>query len=177
MYAAMMINFEVINVLWQIYNLSDRSEEVRRQKRGAIIILGMLSLEDNQIAIKGFDSLLNIGLGDEGKDDLILGRYTCIALQRVIPADAKKNSTMVKIPREEEAITKFKQILIDYNENPEWYSISEEAIDAIFNSRRSQTGFVRMSSKLKQLLFSVTIELLWKIRMLHYLSCYLLLGM
>lgn len=132
MYAAMMINFEVINVLWQIYNLSDRSEEVRRQKRGAIIILGMLSLEDNQIAIKGFDSLLNIGLGDEGKDDLILGRYTCIALQRVIPADAKKNSTMVKIPREEEAITKFKQILIDYNENPEWYSISEEAIDAIF---------------------------------------------
>lgn len=132
MYAAMMINFEVINVLWQIYNLSDRSEEVRRQKRGAIIILGMLSLEDNQIAIKGFDSLLNIGLGDEGKDDLILGRYTCIALQRVIPADAKKNSTMVKIPREEEAITKFKQILIDYNENPEWYSISEETIDAIF---------------------------------------------
>lgn len=132
MYAAMMINFEVINVLWQIYNLSDCSEEVRRQKRGAIIILGMLSLEDNQIAIKGFDSLLNIGLGDEGKDDLILGRYTCIALQRVIPADAKKNSTMVKIPREEEAITKFKQILIDYNENPEWYSISEEAIDAIF---------------------------------------------
>ena len=132
MYAAMMINFEVINVLWQIYNLSDRSEEVRRQKRGAIIILGMLSLEDNQIAIKGFDSLLNIGLGDEGKYDLILGRYTCIALQRVIPADAKKNSTMVKIPREEEAITKFKQILIDYNENPEWYSISEETIDAIF---------------------------------------------
>lgn len=132
MYAAMMINFEVINVLWQIYNLSDCSEEVRRQKRGAIIILGMLSLEDNQIAIKGFDSLLNIGLGDEGKDDLILGRYTCIALQRVIPADAKKNSTMVKIPREEEAITKFKQILIDYNENPEWYSISEETIDAIF---------------------------------------------
>ncbi|CAX43955.1 Non-SMC subunit of the condensin complex, putative [Candida dubliniensis CD36] len=132
MYAAMMINFEVINVLWQIYNLNDRSEEVRKQKRGAIIILGMLSLEDNQIAVKGFDSLLNIGLGEEGKDDLILGRYTCIALQRVISADAKKNSTVVKIPREEEAIAKFKQILIDYNENPEWYSISEEAIDAIF---------------------------------------------
>ena len=43
---------------------------------------------------------------------------------------------MVKIPREEEAITKFKTNLIDYNENPEWYSISEEAIDAIFQPRR-----------------------------------------
>ena len=132
MYAAMMINFEVINVLWQIYSINEENDEMRSKRRGAIIVLGMLSLEDNQIAIKGFDSLLNIGLGEVGKGDLMLSRYTCIALQRVVPTSAKRNSTAIRIPNEEEAIEKLKQILITYNDNPEWYSLTEQAISAIY---------------------------------------------
>ncbi|KAK6885151.1 Condensin complex subunit 1 [Candida tropicalis] len=132
MYASMMINFEVINVLWQIYSINEESEEMKSKRRGAIIVLGMLALEDNQIAVKGFDALLNIGLGDAGKDDLMLARYTCIALQRVVPTSTKRNSTAIRIPNEEEAIEKLKLILIAYNDKPEWYSLTEQAISAIY---------------------------------------------
>ncbi|RCK54740.1 Condensin complex subunit 1 [Candida viswanathii] len=132
MYAAMMINFEVINVLWQIYNISEGDEEMKTKRRGAIIVLGMLALEDNQISVKGFDALLGVGLGEIGKDDLILARYTCIALQRVIPTSSKKNSTAIRVPNEEEAIDKLKLILVAYNGKPEWYSLTEQAISAIY---------------------------------------------
>jgi condensin complex subunit 1 len=43
----------------------------------------MLALADLDIVAREVDTLLKIGLGNFGKVDLELARYTCIALQRL----------------------------------------------------------------------------------------------
>jgi condensin complex subunit 1 len=43
----------------------------------------MLALADPDIVAREVDTLLRIGLGQFGKTDLELARYTCIALQRL----------------------------------------------------------------------------------------------
>ncbi|CAK7902785.1 condensin complex subunit 1 [[Candida] anglica] len=136
---------DVIQVLWQIYNFTATDEcsieDTKRQCRQAIIILGMLALADSEIVIKGLDSLLNVGLGERGLKDLILAKYTCIAIQRVVPLNSKSGPE-ARIVREADAIAKLKQTLLTYSENPEWYSIAEQAIGAIYqvSSEPDQVG-------------------------------------
>lgn len=72
----------VVSKLWQVYGFQ-KKEISKTQRRGAIIILGMLALADSDIVARELDTLLNIGLGPLGKSDLELARYSCIALQRL----------------------------------------------------------------------------------------------
>ena len=72
----------VIAKLWQVYGFQ-KKEISKTQRRGAIIIIGMLALADPDIVAREADTLLGIGLGRFGKTDLELARYTCIALQRL----------------------------------------------------------------------------------------------
>lgn len=134
MYLENLISQEVIKVLWQIFGYIDQnnsnSQFSRTQRCGAIIILGMLALADNKISLKGIDSLLNIGLNEE---DLTISRYTCIALQRVVPNVSKQNqTTLFKLPKEAEVVEKLVQVSLAYNKDPEWYGVAEQAIGAIY---------------------------------------------
>jgi condensin complex subunit 1 len=76
------VSSTVVAKLWQVYGFQKR-EISKTQRRGAIIILGMLALADPDIVAREVDTLLRIGLGEFGKMDLDLARYTCIALQRL----------------------------------------------------------------------------------------------
>lgn len=130
MYESSLINETIIKVLWQIYGFQNQSFS-KKQRRGAIIVLGMLALSDSEVALKGIDSLLTIGLGEKGREDLVLAKYSCVALNRVVPQDSRCGS--FRIPREEEAIRKLCTLLIEYNSNSEYYSVAEPAINTIFN--------------------------------------------
>lgn len=72
----------VVAKLWQVYGFQ-KKDISKTQRRGAIIILGMLALADSEIVAREVDTLLRIGLGQFGRTDLELARYTCIALQRL----------------------------------------------------------------------------------------------
>lgn len=72
----------VVAKLWQVYGFQ-KKDISKTQRRGAIIILGMLALADSEIVAREVDTLLRIGLGQFGRMDLELARYTCIALQRL----------------------------------------------------------------------------------------------
>lgn len=113
------IHPDVINKLWHVYSKSfsfvvsnaqmlkgfiigvDR-EIPRCQRRGAIIILGMIAVAKPEVVSERLETLLRVGLGRFGKvqvprdlraflgadvelvkADLVLSRYTCIALQRL----------------------------------------------------------------------------------------------
>lgn len=70
-----------------------------RQRRGAILIIGMLAVAKRNIITDRVDALLKIGLGPVGKvgiflhsyavadyciqADLMVARHTCVALQRL----------------------------------------------------------------------------------------------
>jgi condensin complex subunit 1 len=76
------VSSAVVAKLWQVYGFQ-KKDISKTQRRGAIIILGMLALADPDIVGREVDTLLGIGLGELGKADLELARYTCIALQRL----------------------------------------------------------------------------------------------
>ena len=76
------ITSPIVAKLWQVYGFQ-KKETSKTQRRGAIIILGMIALADSDIVVRELDTLLTIGLGALGKSDLELARYTCIALQRL----------------------------------------------------------------------------------------------
>ncbi|CUM64046.1 uncharacterized protein PRCAT00001634001 [Priceomyces carsonii] len=139
MYDGNLISNEVINVLWQIYNYDDPSvveteipDQIKNKRRGAIIILGMLALADYQIAVRGLDMLLSVGLMSDAQD-LSLAKYSCIALQRMVPhVSESQRSGKIKIPRESDASDKLVDVLLRYDESPEWYGVAEQAVSAIF---------------------------------------------
>ncbi|EGV64902.1 hypothetical protein CANTEDRAFT_104194 [Yamadazyma tenuis ATCC 10573] len=144
MYFEKLISDEVISILWQIYGhkTDDLSEEhlesSHSQRRGAIIVLGMLALADYQVVLRGLDLLLNIGLNVEGYEDSELYKYSCIALQRIVPTLSKsKDTTFYKVEREEEIIEKLGNVLTTEYEDPSWYSVAEQAISSIFRISNS----------------------------------------
>ncbi|KAL3231391.1 hypothetical protein RNJ44_00426 [Nakaseomyces bracarensis] len=139
MYETNLINEPVINTLWAIYNSATSTETgmvkpfSKDQIHGAIIILGMIAVVNNDIVLKGLDSILNIGLGKAGFDDLILCKYSCIALGRIVP----KKSVMIKSILDEEhekaAEQKLGEHIIAATTNPHYFSMCENAINALFN--------------------------------------------
>lgn len=137
MYKDNLINFHVVSVLWQIYRFRDETESIHglKQRYGAIILLGMLGLEDYTVIEKGVESILSIGLGEIGIHNLNICKYSCIALQRIVCDPGKnpiRSSTMFEIPKQKEIILELKRVLILYHDSSEWYSVAEQAIAAIF---------------------------------------------
>lgn len=130
MYQRGYFNDEVVRILWQHYNSS--KEDNAHQKTGSIIVLGMLALENHQVALRGVDLLLTVGLGDRMTEDLVLAKYTCVALQRIVP---KKDESVrsYEIERANEAIEKLFHVTILYTQNSEWYSVAEQSLNAIYS--------------------------------------------
>ncbi|TDL22771.1 hypothetical protein BD410DRAFT_898004 [Rickenella mellea] len=128
------IHGDVIAKLWMVYS-SDK-QLPRQQRRGAIIIIGMLALARRSIVTDRIDTLLKVGLGPFGKADLLLGRYTCVALQRLNGSAKKvKGSLLDKTLRLEMDNPIFRK-LQDMVENPcrskEWFGMAEQAINTVY---------------------------------------------
>ncbi|KAL6942293.1 hypothetical protein ACO0QE_003462 [Hanseniaspora vineae] len=141
LYEEKFIDHNVINVLWAIYNNSDNAFDDRNistneslskeQVHGSIIVLGMLTLVDSQIAGKNLDYLLNVGLGEAGEQDLILSRYTCLALERSFSNSMTTASSSAAL-RELEIVSKLRDRLLKYTEDTEYFPLCESALNALF---------------------------------------------
>lgn len=124
-----LINTRLIKTLWKIYGYQAR-EISKSQRRGAVIVLGMIAKADHSLVVSGMDLLLKIGLGDQGYRDLGLAKYTCIALQRCV-ADSKSGSKVSRFPITHEAISKIASILLMNSASIEWFGVAEQAVKAI----------------------------------------------
>jgi condensin complex subunit 1 len=127
------ISDSVVAKLWQVYGVQ-RREISRTQRRGAIIVLGMLTLADPDIAVREIETMLRIGLGSIGKADLVLAKYTCIALRRMKPGrQAKsKDTASPKLSNDHAVLTKLAAMTEIVSESKEWYGLAEQAINAIY---------------------------------------------
>ncbi|KAK9240997.1 armadillo-type protein [Lipomyces kononenkoae] len=114
----------VIQKLWQAYGAQQRDIS-KTQRRGSIIILGMLAAYDSGIIVRELETLFHIGLGVHGKHDFVLARYTCMALQRI-------NSAAQKLPNDHPIIQRLVSVLETYSENREWYPLAEQAVNAAY---------------------------------------------
>ena len=124
----------VITKLWQVYGVQ-KKDISRNQRRGAIVVLGMLALADPEIVMKEMESMLRIGLGPLGRSDLGLAKYTCIALRRISPSgrQAKESTTKVsKLPNDHAILTRLAAMSELVSDSKEWYGVAEQAIGAIY---------------------------------------------
>ena len=124
----------VIAKLWQVYGVQKR-EISKTQRRGAIIVLGMLATAKPEIVVGEMETMLRIGLGSLGRSDLQLAKYTCIALRRINPTGRKAKETTVqtsKLTNDHAILTKLAAIIEVESDNKEWYGVAEQAISAIY---------------------------------------------
>lgn len=125
----------VISKLWQVYGVN--KDISKAQRRGAIIVLGMIAAADPSVVVKEIDTMLRIGLGNVGRKDLVLARYTCVALRRMIPptkkAQDKSNKTGVtRMPNDHAVLRMLASILLLPSTSQDWYGMAEQAIGAIY---------------------------------------------
>ena len=73
----------VVQKLWQVYGIQKRDIS-KKQRRGAIIVLGMLALAEPEIVVKELETILRIGLGQLGRGDLALAKYSCVAIRHIV---------------------------------------------------------------------------------------------
>ncbi|KAG6008266.1 hypothetical protein E4U21_004728 [Claviceps maximensis] len=124
----------VITKLWQVYGVQ-RREISRTQRRGAIIVLGMLATASPSIVVDEIETMLRTGLGSHGRNDLQLAKYTCIALRRINPSGrhAKESTAMFNRLANDHAVLGCLAAIAEVqSENKEWYGVAEQAINAIY---------------------------------------------
>ncbi|KAL1869111.1 condensin complex non-SMC subunit Cnd1 [Diaporthe australafricana] len=124
----------VISKLWQVYGVQKR-EISRTQRRGAIIVLGMLATASPEIVVSDMETMLRTGLGPHGRGDLQLAKYTCIALRRLNPTGRQAKESGVKfsrLPNQHAVLQKLAAITDVPSQSEEWYGVAEQAINAIY---------------------------------------------
>jgi condensin complex subunit 1 len=126
----------VVQKLWQVYGVQKR-EVSKTQRRGAIIVLGMLAVADPEIVIKELEACLRIGLGEYGRRDLNLARYTCIAIRRVNPTSSQlkgeqKLQGLGRLPNDHAVLVRLASMVELVSDSKEWFGVAEEAISAIY---------------------------------------------
>lgn len=124
----------VVTKLWQVYGVQ-RREISRTQRRGAIIVLGMLATASPEIVVDEIETMLRTGLGSHGRADLQLAKYTCIALRRINPTGrhAKESTTKFnRLANDHAVLGRLAAIAEVQSESKEWYGVAEQAINAIY---------------------------------------------
>ena len=125
----------VIGKLWQVYGVN--KEISKAQRRGAIIVLGMIALADPEIAVREVDTMLRVGLGGAGRKDLLLAKFTAVALRRMNPTgrqtkDKPASAGISKLPTDHMILTKLAQVFEVRSDSKDWYGVAEQAIGAIY---------------------------------------------
>ena len=112
----------VVTKLWQVYGVQ-KKEISKNQRRGAIIVLGMLAIAEPDIVVREMETMLRIGLGTFGRADLGLAKYTCVALRRINPSgrQAKEPSAATsKLPNEHAILTRLAAMTEIVSDSKEW---------------------------------------------------------
>ena len=112
-----------VTKLWQVYGVQ-KQEISKNQRRGAIIVLGMLAMAEPDIVVREMGTMLRIGLGSHGRADLGLAKYTCIALRRInsMRHQAKDTSNVIsKLPNDHAVLIKLAEIIEIVSDDKEWY--------------------------------------------------------
>lgn len=125
----------VVAKLWRVYGVQ-KQEISKKQRRGTIIVLGMLATANPEIVVKEMGTMLRIGLGPLGRADLALAKYTCLALRRMNPTKRKGKddaaAAAAKLPNDHAILTKLAAIIEVVSDSKEWFGVAEQAIGAIY---------------------------------------------
>lgn len=133
-----LVGESVVQKLWQVYGVQ-KKQISKNQRRGAIIVLGMLALADPDLVVREMETCLRIGLGELGRRDLGLARYTCIALRRInaVGRQSSKDSAAAaimtaRLPNDHAVLVRLAAMTEIVSDSKEWFGVAEQAIGAIY---------------------------------------------
>ncbi|KAJ3479305.1 hypothetical protein NLI96_g9147 [Meripilus lineatus] len=128
------IHPDVVGKLWHVYS-SERSLP-RMQRRGAVIILGMLALAKRSVVADRAEVLVKTGLGNLGKADLTLARFTCVALQRLNGSVKQVKGSLfdknIRLPMDNPIFRKLQEAIERPCRSKDWFALAEQAINTIY---------------------------------------------
>jgi len=128
------VHEDVIYKLWEVYSTS--KDISKQQRRGAIIVLGMLAAPRPNVVADNLDKLVAIGLGPIGKGDLVLARYSCIALSRLGGSAKKVKGSLIdrniRLPLDNPVFRKLADIIQTPTRSKEWFAMAEQALNTIY---------------------------------------------
>ncbi|CAK5268587.1 unnamed protein product, partial [Mycena citricolor] len=128
------IHSDVIAKLWAVY--SKMQNLPSDQRRGAIVILGMLGLARRSVLTSHVHDMLRIGLSTYGKTDLKLARYTCVALQRLNGSAKKIKGSLldktIRRPMDDPIFASLKAAIERPTRSKEWFGLAEQAINTVY---------------------------------------------
>ncbi|POW12989.1 hypothetical protein PSHT_07936 [Puccinia striiformis] len=134
------VHEDVIYKLWEVYSTS--KDISKQQRRGAIIVLGMLAAPRPNVVADNLDKLVAIGLGPIGRSvglfigDLVLARYSCIALSRIGGSAKKVKGSLIdrniRLPLDNPVFRKLADIIQTPTRNKEWFAMAEQALNTIY---------------------------------------------
>ncbi|CBQ72922.1 related to YCS4-subunit of condensin protein complex [Sporisorium reilianum SRZ2] len=135
-----LVHPEVVNKLWAVYSAPRAISAA--QRRGAIIVLGMLATARREVISEQVDTLLRVGLGPLGARDVVLAKYTCVALQRLGGSVKKVKGALsdesVRYPMTHPLFGRLRAAIqmsgdvLKGNSRAEWFSLAENAINTIY---------------------------------------------
>lgn len=143
----------VVQKLWQTYSVP-KGETTRTQRRGAIIVLGMLALAEPEIIVRELELVLKVGLGPLGRADLGLAKYSCLALHHMSPIGRKGKdaaNTIGKLEMDHPIMVRLASLVELPSTNSEWFGVAEHALSAIYALARHPdnvcSGIIRRKTK------------------------------
>ncbi|KNC98205.1 condensin subunit YCS4 [Spizellomyces punctatus DAOM BR117] len=132
MVASNMVDESVLPVLWGVFA---SKKQAAQRRRGAIIILGMLGKAKKEVIAENLEILLRVGLGEFAKRDLLLARYSCVALQQLGTVRRQKGSLSpgyTRLPANHPIFMRLRDLMIEPAGSLEWFGFAEQAINAIY---------------------------------------------
>ncbi|TFK73027.1 hypothetical protein BDN72DRAFT_257566 [Pluteus cervinus] len=128
------VHQDVVTRLWKVYS-SDKNLP-QAQRRGTILILGMLALAKRSVLNNHVDTMLRVGLGPLGKADILLARYTCIALQRLNGSAKKVKGSLldntVRYDIDNQIFHKLREAIEHPSRSRDWFGLAEQAINTVY---------------------------------------------
>ncbi|PWA00455.1 hypothetical protein BB558_003466 [Smittium angustum] len=115
------INNDVIAKLRNLYLKSSKD------RRGAILILSMLSLASRSVVGDDIDLFLKIGLGKTGLSDFVVAKYTCDALKTLTKFNGNKRLSMSN-----NLFERLEGLLTVPTNDLEWFPAAQSALNAIY---------------------------------------------
>ena len=96
----------------------------------------MLAVARRHVVTDRVDTLLKIGLGPLGRTDLLLARYTCVALQRLNGSAKKVKGSLLdktlRLEMDNAIFRKLSDMILYPTHSREWFGMAEQAINTIY---------------------------------------------
>ena len=96
----------------------------------------MLAVARRHVVTDRVDTLLKIGLGPLGRADLLLARYTCVALQRLNGSAKKVKGSLLdktlRLEMDNAIFRKLSDMILYPTHSREWFGMAEQAINTIY---------------------------------------------